>query len=142
MEVMKIIKNVYIGSSSKFAEKCQDLAVNLSDIFNINITRRWWQHYVKDKPEYENHSALDFYKDSQVQMIRELDFRAVKEADLVIILVENEYKLTGALIELGYALALNKIVIVYGKAKKSAMLSSCIHVFDEKQLFEIIKRAF
>ena len=139
---MKLIKNIYIASSNKFTEKCQELAVSLSDMFNINITRRWWQHYVKDKPKYENYVAMDFYKDSQVQMIRELDFKAIREADLVIILVENEYKLSGALVELGYALALNKIVVVYGKAKKSAMLSSCIHVFDENQLFEIIKRAF
>lgn len=137
-----MIKNVYIGSSNKFAEKCQDLAVKLQDRFKVNITRRWWQHYVADKPDFEDYTSLEFYQHPQVQIIRELDFKAVKEAEVVIILTENEYKLTGALVELGYALALNKIVIVYGKAKKSAMLSSCIHVFEENQLFQIIERAF
>lgn len=137
-----MIKNFYIASSSNFADKCQDLSIGLETTFGLKNTRKWWQHYIKDKPEFENHSALDFYNEPQVQMIRELDFRAVKEADLVIVYVENEYKLTGALVELGFALALDKIVIVFGLAKKSAMISSCIHVMTKDQLFEIIKRAF
>lgn len=137
-----MIKNVYIASSAKFADKCERLAINLENMFEVVITRKWWDHYVKENPEFKKYTALEFYQDPQVQMIRFLDFKAVRESDVIIVLVENEYKLTGALIELGYALALNKIVIVYGKAKKSAMLSSCIHVFNLNELHQIFKRAF
>jgi nucleoside 2-deoxyribosyltransferase len=117
-----------------------NLSVKLCKTFDVDITRRWWQRYMSDKPDFLNLSNDEFYIHPQVNMIRELDFNAVHEADVVIILTENEYKLTGAMIEAGYALALRKIVIIYGKAKRSTMLSSCIHIESEKQLFDVISQ--
>lgn len=138
-----LLKKVYIASSSKFFDECKELAELLETKFNLIITRKWWNHYVKDTKDYPQEMIdSDFYIDPQVQLIREMDFKAVKEADFVICLVKDRYKLTGALVEVGYALALNKPVIVFGVAKRSAMLSSCIHVENTDQLLQVIYRAY
>lgn len=135
-----MIKKVYIASSSKFIEDCILLADLLETRFNIQITRKWWEYYIKDKPEYKNFTDKEFYGDPIVQMIRELDFKAVRDADLIIILVKNNHKPTGAMIECGYAIALQKIVVFLGEIKRSAMISGCIHINYNSDLFDLIKR--
>lgn len=128
-----LIERVYIASSSNFVEDCEELTELLEGTFGLRITRKWWGHYVKDTKDYPTTMPdKEFYVDAQVQLIRELDLKAVRDADLVICLVKDRYKLTGALVEVGYALALNKPVIIFGRAKRSAMLSSCIHVTSWK----------
>lgn len=138
--MINMIKHVYIASSSKFIEECKLLAHQLENRFNIQITRRWWEYYIKDNPEYQHLSDAEFYSQPIVQMIRELDFKAVRDADLIIILCKDEHKPTGAMIECGYAIALQKTVIFLGKMKRSAMVSGCIHVNTREELFELIKR--
>lgn len=136
----KMISNIYIASSSKFIEECEHLADLLLQEFEFYITRRWWDHYIKDTPDFQDYSDQEFYAHPQVQMIRELDFNAIDNADLVIIIVKDQYKLTGALVECGYALAKGKLVIFLGQAKKSAMISGCIHVKDIDQLFQLLRK--
>ena len=120
--------SVYIGSSSKFVDECEKVAKLVSSM-GFTITRKWWSHYVKDSPEYpKDMDDRDFYDDPAIKFICEADFQAIREADLVIIATFEDYKLTGGDIELGYALALGKPVIVYGKHKRSAMIARTIHI--------------
>jgi len=135
-----MIKNVYIASSSRYRAECQKLATLLEIEFGITITRKWWQYYFKDYPEYKEMTPTDFYSRPVVQMIRELDFKAVEMADVIIIINKDDYKPTGALVEVGYALALQKIVIFLGKIKRCTLLSGCIHITTREELFELIER--
>jgi hypothetical protein len=131
---------IYIASSSKFINECQILATNLEEEFDFTITRKWWNHYVKDEPKFKDIADQAFYAHPQVQTINWLDFEAVREADAVVVITKDEYKLTGAMIELGYALALGKPVYILGDFKRSAMLASCIQVRDIQQLISAFRR--
>jgi len=131
---------IYIASSSRFIDDCEILADQLKADLKFTITRKWWDHYIKDEPQFTNISDMEFYANPQVEMIRELDFKAVREADMVVIITRDEYKLTGALIELGYALALGKPVFLLGQFKRSAMISGCVMVSNKDQLIEAFKR--
>lgn len=132
---------VYIASSSAFAIECEDLASYLENVYGFEITRKWWKHYIKDAPAFKDMPDDEFYQHPQVQAVREYDYRAVREADIVIVICHYPGKaLTGSLLEAGYAIAHHKIVIFYGKMKRSAMVSGCIHVEKEKQLFELLDR--
>lgn len=129
---------VYIASSSKFAGECEDLANYIEARFDFEITRRWWNHYVKDSHLFKDKTDEEFYQNPQVQIIREADYKAVRDADLVIIIAHYPKALTGALLECGYAIAHHKIVIFLGKMKRSAMVSNCIHAKDMDQLFDLL----
>jgi nucleoside 2-deoxyribosyltransferase len=137
---MNQTKAVYIASSSQFIGKCKQLAQTLQLKYRMNITRKWWEHYLSDASDFKDISNREFLAHPHVEMVRELDFKAVRDADLVIVIVEDQYKLTGAMVEIGYALGIGKPVIVFGKAKRSAMLSSCIHVETSDQLFVLLDR--
>lgn len=128
----------YIASSSKFIDKCKQVSL-LFEKNNFVNTRKWWNHYILESYNKLNNDK-EFYSQPSLQIVRELDFKAVKDADIVIIVVEDRYKLTGALVELGFALALNKIVLVYGKIKRSAMFSSCIHLESSDELLNFIEK--
>jgi len=140
--VKTAIKTVYIASSSKFVDDCKKLEEWLFEKYEVEVTRPWWRHYFKEYEKYKAMSDQEFYSDTKVQLVPVLDFKGVDDADLVIILVKDRYKLTGALIEMGYALAKGKPVIVFGKMKRSAMAGQCIHVqggYDElEQVLELI----
>ena len=135
-----MINNVYIASSSILIRECRELAEQLENRFELRITRKWWDYYIKDSPKFKDYSNKEFYSQPIVQIIRELDFKAVREADVVIIICKDGHKPTGAMIECGYALALQKIVVFLGKIKRCTMLSGCIHITTREELFELIKR--
>lgn len=131
---------IYIGSSSKFIKQCNELSEKLENKLDAIITRKWWKHYIKDKPEFEGMTDIEFYFHPQPKTICELDFKAIRDADIVIIYNENQYKLTGAMIELGYGLALNKITYLVGKFKRSSMLATCIFTEDQDALINALMR--
>ncbi len=135
-----MIKKIYIASSSKFIEECKKLSNLLETRFNIQITRKWWEYYISDKEEFTFLTRKEFNSEPIIQMIRDLDFKAIRQADLVIIYGKDFHKLTGAMIECGYAIAHKKIVIILGEIKRCTMLSGCIHVNNRAELFELIKR--
>jgi len=137
-----MMKNVYIASSSKFIEECEKVSILIEEM-DFVVTRKWWKHYIKDSPNYpKTMPDNDFYNDPSVKFISALDFHAVEQADLVIVITFDEYKLTGAEIELGYALALGKPVIILGKHKRSAMISSCIRVETLTELQRVLEKNF
>lgn len=138
--VDSMIKEVYIASSINYKEKCQELSKLLEDEFGITITRKWWEYYVRDNSKYNAPTNSEFYSLPMVQIIREFDFRAIRAADVVIIVNGHENYPVGSLIECGYAIAQNKIVIVFGWMRRSVMLSGCIHIESNDELVELIKR--
>lgn len=135
-----MIKTAYIASSIIYEDKCHLLAHQLDNRFNIQITRKWWQYYLKEDKKINNLTNREFYSHPTTQIVKDLDFRAIYDADIVIIINEDGNYPVGALVECGYALAHNKIVIFLGTIRRSAMLSGCIHIETKKELFELIKR--
>lgn len=134
-------KKFYIASSSKFMSDCEKMAYVLEEKYNGYITRKWWVDYIRDGPRFKDMPALEFYAHPQVQSVNTFDFEAIKEADYVIVLTSQaDYKLTGALVELGYATALGKPVFVIGQLKRSAMFAHCIHFKNANEFFEIMNR--
>lgn len=72
----------YIASSKRFGNDCGELAQAIEDNSGV-ITRKWWKQYFKDK--YPDMSDREFYSLPNVQTVRELDFKAIHDADIVII---------------------------------------------------------
>ncbi len=130
----------YYAGSSKDIPKIKALAELLQREFGLISTRDWWEHYVKDDPEFRDLSDTEFYSHPQVQMIENYDVHAINEADLVIVYTEDRYKLTGGMVEIGIALALEKPVICLGLFKRSAMLRRCTHIRTVEGLVEVLRR--
>lgn len=130
----------YIASSSMFEEECEELSKFLKG-FGISVTRKWWRFHKTDALDLSGLPDIDFYNHYQVQFIREADFRAIREADMVIVIAHYPEKaLTGSLIEVGYAIAQNKIVIFMGRMKRCTMASGCIHIKRKAELEQLIRR--
>lgn len=128
-----MISKVYIASSSAFINECKDLSSRLEKK-GVTITRKWWNEYVKgNTPELDELSDFDWYKHPRIQKIKSADFEAIKEAEALILISHYPKALTGALVEVGYALALNKPVFVIGELKKSAMFADCLFFVDYRQ---------
>ena len=120
----------YIASSSAFIDECKELASKLEGK-GVTITRKWWNEYVKgNTPELDNLTDQEWYDHPRIQKIKSADFEAIKEAEALILISHYPKALTGALVEVGYALALNKPVFVIGELKKSAMFTDCLFFVD------------
>ncbi len=130
---------IYIGSSFHFVDECKEISRSLKHEFGVETTRLWWDNHVVLGIKHDQTTFSEFLANSQTRALAECDFQAINESDLVIIYTEDKYKLTGALIELGYALGIGKTVILYGDFKKSAMFARCLHVTDYDDLRRIIR---
>ena len=51
-----MIKTAYIASSIIYEDKCHLLAHQLDNRFNIQITRKWWQYYLKEDKKIKKQS--------------------------------------------------------------------------------------
>lgn len=133
-----MFKNVYIGSSIKFKDICDNLSRDLFIKFGIKTVRKWWISYTKEIDKFAKFTNEEFMNHPQVRAIGDSDFRAIEKSDFVVIVVQNGYKLTGGYVELGYALGKGKPVYILGEPKKSAMFSSCIRISDYNEFLDII----
>ena len=125
--------NFYIASSYLFKVDCIELSRVLEEQFICEVLEKWWNWYHDN--EIQHIVDCDFYNLPEIKQALVNDFKAIDDSDIIIVVVKDRTRLDGALIELGYALAKKKTVIIYGKIKKSAMLSSCIHVDNHYDLF-------
>lgn len=137
---MDATKFVYIASSIKFKDEIEALAHLLDQTWSFKTTRHWWDRYIKDDKRVQQLSNKEFYSDPELQLIWEFDKQAIKDSEIVIVYTKNGHQLTGALVELGIAKCLGKTVIICGEIKRSAVFCDCIHVKDEKELLEILRR--
>lgn len=131
---------VYIASSSNFTDQCEVISDVLKEEFGYETTRKWWKHYIKNEDKFKKMTDAEYYAHPEARFVAELDFMAIDEADIVIIYLEDYYKLTGAMIEMGYAFKAGKPVFVVGKMKRSSMTTRCIHVDTPEELINTIRR--
>ena len=91
---------VYMASKLRHSAMLRELVLSRTDIC---FTARWpyFEHQVPDTKEHASH----FWSH---------DFNDVTYAEVVVVYAEQDDKLRGALVEVGYALALGKPVIVIG----------------------------
>lgn len=130
---------VYIGSSSNFKKECEELALNLRLAGEVEITRAWWNFYIKEETKFKEMTDLGFYAHVEPSLVGDLDLLAIDQADIVVIYAHDSYKMTGAEVELGYALGKGKPVYVVGQIKRSAMHARCIHT-DVDSLIAAFRR--
>ena len=137
---------VYIASSSRFIPKMKQLAENIQKEMleagglGIEITRTWWKYHHEDDGMFGKMSDMMYYSHPQVQFIRELDKKAIRDADVMIIYNEDSYKLGGAVWEMGYADGVGTPVMILGRMKRSTMYSGSFFAQNEKELIEALKR--
>lgn len=134
---------VYIASSFDFIEGIKTEIIPLiRDIWGdqLQITRDWWANNVDLDVKHDDTSFPDFLGNGITRALCELDFSAIDISDIVIVYNPRVGKrLTGALIEAGYAWGKGKTVYLYGWFKKSAILSRGIYVNNENELKTILK---
>jgi nucleoside 2-deoxyribosyltransferase len=111
---------VYLASSFDLKERVQLISHTLESK-GLAITRKWWlQDY---KAAFGEIPDRDWYAKEIVQSISQENFKAIDEADvLIVVCPENStHKFVGANVEIGYAIAKGKPVLSLGVLPRSAM---------------------
>lgn len=121
----------YIGSCFSNKGLVADISEYLSG-FAIETTVRWWE---KDfKTAFGEISDAEWYAKPEVQEVYERNLQGIAHADIVVIISQKGDKLTGASVEIGYAIALNKPVFLVGELKRSAMYCQIIPCKNKSDL--------
>ena len=124
--------------ASKFAMK--DKVDTLSKFLQLKghqITCIWWEDDVKRIRSTDK----EWYQLPIIKYICSRDFQGVDNADALILISNKDEPMSfnGANVELGYALAKNKKVIIFGKVDRNALYSNCIFCDDLYSLLSILK---
>ena len=96
---------IYVAGPSKLARSIQKLTNILVEKCNVSLSYDW----TEDVLLYEGKELPSPFKCS---LIADNDLVGVNNADLFVLLLVKGYESSGAWIEYGYALALNKPVII------------------------------
>lgn len=111
---------VYLASSFELKDEVQRIS-DLLESREIGITRKWW--LINYKEALGDMPDKVWYRHEKVQWVSKENFKAIDEADAVILICPNDlpHKFTGANIEVGYAVAKKKRVFSVGQMDRSAM---------------------
>lgn len=122
---------IYIAS--KFALKNRVIETyRFLQSYGHQITCIWWDDDIKRI----GGSDKDWYNLPIVKYICDRDFKGVDNADILILVADTEKTMcfNGANVELGYALAKNKKIYIFGKVDRNALYSNCIIINSFKDL--------
>lgn len=97
---------IYVASSSRKRELAKNLAEMFEQHFGCEITHRWWDYFEGVTAEVE-------LPEEQQRRFAENDLLGVARCDVLVILVGPEV-MRGSFVEYGYALALNKHIVIVG----------------------------
>lgn len=128
---------IYIASSFDEAALCAATATVLEHQGH-QIPDIWWN--VKTKEQFVAQDDAAFYSAPIVQAIAARHWRTIRDCDMLLIIsnLDRERSFTGANVEAGYALALGKPVVAFGKLKRSAMYSGVIKCSTLDELVNVI----
>jgi nucleoside 2-deoxyribosyltransferase len=133
---LRLTLKVYLASSFDLKDKVQQISEKLESK-GIAITRKWW---VKDyKTAFGQISDEAWYEKDIVRSISQANFRAIDEADALILVCPDDrvHKFVGANVEVGYAIARGKCVLSLGVISRSAMY---VPVEQHRTMETVLKR--
>jgi len=134
----------YIASSMELVEQVKKLAYDLvgEGFFEVNhITRKWWKDYHNEVGQVSQLKDSEILNTPLYRTLGEADFKAIDDADIVILVSDKDVPMNGALVEVGYALAKSKIVYILGTLPKyTAMLTRCIYVKTKEELLKLLEK--
>lgn len=123
---------IYIASSFAFVKEVENLS-KLLEHQGHSITEKWFNrpyqipsmgtvHTTDLKKIYEALSNQEFYNKPETKTSFELDKKGVEECDAFVLYAGNKpRKFNGANIELGIAIANNKLCFALGELEKSVL---------------------
>lgn len=114
---------IYIASSFRFTEQVRELARQLEKRLHT-ITCRWW--LVDYKIALDIADNDQWFSQPIIRTIYARSFKAIADADLLILVAPEATRFNGANIEVGIALALHKPVVCLGELERSAMYEPLI----------------
>ena len=119
---------LYVASSFSRADTVRTIAAGLEKAGHT-IPDVWWN--VNEDREAGCASDAEWHGRPEIRALAARHWTTIKEADALVVVgnlseSNDRQRFTGANVELGYALALGKPVVVVGRVKRSAMYSDCI----------------
>ena len=127
---------VYLASSFDLKERVQ-LISHALESKGFAITRKWWlEDY---KAAFGEIPDRDWYAKEIVQSISQKNFKAIDEADVLVVVCPEDgvHKFVGANVEVGYAIAKGKTVLSLGVLPRSAMY---VRIEQHNELDTLLKR--
>lgn len=129
---------IYLASAFRFVPQVEHLAFLLESMGH-KITCKWWVGGdTKVTGKNETLTDEEWYTQPLAKYIRDRDFKGVSDADIVILVCPERHSFNGANVEIGYAIALGKIVMSVGPIERSAMYQSIIRCRDNLCLLRCI----
>jgi len=127
---------IYLASKFSFKNKVEEIYKILMD-YGHHITCVWWHDDVKRIGGTDK----NWYSLPLIQNIAKRDFKGIDDAD-ILILIAPQYTpvcFNGANVELGYAYAKNKKIIIYGAVDRNALYFKCIFVQSIDELLREVQ---
>lgn len=130
------MKRVYLASTFKMADWIPAVE-GILKVAGWEIIDCWW---LNDEKGNLPQDVRGFYGKPVVQAIAARHWQAIKDADALVLFAHPDEwtRFTGAAVEFGYAHALGKPVVVYGKAKLSAMWAPAIHCLSPAEFMQVM----
>ena len=125
----------YLASAFKYTDAVKQLAERL-EARGHTITCRWWMKDFKVALNIEDND--EWYSQPIIRTIYQRSFKAIQDADILILVAPKKTKFNGANVEVGIAQGLHKPIICYGKLDRSAMYEPLIRCPNWSGLDEIL----
>lgn len=126
---------IYIASSFRFTDAVRTLADQLEKRGHM-ITCKWWLVDYKVALDISNDEV--WFSQPIIRTIYLRSFKAIEDADLLILVAPEASRFNGANIEVGIALALHKPVVCLGELVRSAMYEPLIRCHTTKELEQVL----
>jgi len=127
---------IYIASSFSLLDDIESLVYQL-ELEGHEICVKWWTR-IELKHKFAPLEPDTFYNEPECKYAFERDLQGIKDCDCLIFYADhdNERKYTGASVEIGIAIALNKPVYSLGRIQNSAMYYPLIRCKNRYELFK------
>ena len=121
----------YLASSFDYKDHVKELASWLEERGHT-ITCRWW--LIDYKEALGEIPDAEWYGRPIVRTIYQRSFKAIEDADALILVAPRPKSFNGANIEVGIALGLRKHTICFGESERSGMYEPLIRCKDYGEL--------
>lgn len=131
---------LYVASSFTRADTVETIANGLIKDGH-EIPDVWWN--VNEDREAGCNSDAEWHGRPEIRALSKRHWTTIEEADAVVVVgnlseSDDRQRFTGANVEIGYALALGKPVVVVGRVKRSAMYADCIFAESPGEMFRLL----
>ena len=128
---------IYLASS--FDKESKQMVKDLSTELKARghtITCEWWHVDYKSALEIEDDE--EWYSHPMTRTIYQRSFKAIIDADMLILVAPKKKKFNGATIEVGIALGNYKPVVCFGQLERSGMFEPIIRCPTWQDLHKVL----